>query len=112
MASSKEFVAYAAEQLRMAGEITAKRMFGEYGLYCDGKFFGGVADDQLFIKITKAGEAFFPDCERGFMYEGAKESFLVTEMDDIDFLGEFVRRTCEELPMPKPKKPKAAKTAK
>ena len=38
MASSLEFVQYAADQLSDAGTISYRKMFGEYGLYCDGKF--------------------------------------------------------------------------
>ena len=52
MASSEEFVEYAADQLRDAGNISWRKMFGEYGWYCDGKFMGVICQDQLFIKIT------------------------------------------------------------
>ena len=38
MASHKDFVDYVAEQLREAGTIRSRKMFGEYGLYCDGIF--------------------------------------------------------------------------
>ena len=40
MASSKEMVDYVCDQLSGAGEIRAKRMFGEWGLYCGGVYFG------------------------------------------------------------------------
>lgn len=46
MASSAELTAYIAEQFGGAGEITVKKMFGEYGLYCGGKFFAMVCDDR------------------------------------------------------------------
>ena len=49
-----ELTAYIAEQFGGAGEITYKKMFGEYGLYCGGKFFAMVCDDRLFVKITDA----------------------------------------------------------
>ena len=52
MASSKEMVDYVCDQLSGAGEIRAKRMFGEWGLYCGGVYFGCVCDNQLFIKPT------------------------------------------------------------
>ena len=42
MASSEEFVCYVCGQLADAGKITCKRMFGEYGLWCDGKFFATI----------------------------------------------------------------------
>ena len=64
MASGKEFVEYAAEQLREAGGISCRRMFGEYGWYCDGKFLGVICDDQLFIKITPETAQAFPDFPR------------------------------------------------
>ena len=61
MASHQDFVDYVAEQLREAGTIRSRKMFGEYGLYCDEVFFAVICDDQLFVKVTPAGEAAFPD---------------------------------------------------
>ena len=55
MASHKAFVDYITEQLGGAGEIRAKTMFGEYGLYCDGQFFAVICEDQLFLKCTPRG---------------------------------------------------------
>ena len=52
MASSPNVVEYICFQLRHAGDISFKKMFGEYGLYCDRKYFGLVCDNQLFVKIT------------------------------------------------------------
>src|SRR5688572_21947756 len=37
------FRAFVLEQLRDAGEITPRAMFGGVGLYCDGIFFGIIA---------------------------------------------------------------------
>ena len=62
MASTLNLVVFIADQLSSAGEIVYKKMFGEYGLYLNGKLFGSVCDDQLFIKPTKAGRALAPDC--------------------------------------------------
>ncbi len=56
MASKIEFVEFMADQLREAGTITYKKMFGEYGLYCNGKIFAVICDDQFYIKITEAGQ--------------------------------------------------------
>ena len=74
MASGLEFVQYAADQLRDVGEITDRKMFGEYGLYCDGKIFALVCDDQLFVKITEAGRslAAAQELPEAPPYEGAK----------------------------------------
>ena len=55
MASHQDFVDYVAEQLREAGAIRSRKMFGEYGLFCDGVFFAVICDDQLFVKSHPGG---------------------------------------------------------
>ena len=101
-----EFVEYIADQLSDAGSITYRKMFGEYGMYLDGKIFALICDDQLFIKITEAGKQLAPDMGTAPPYEGAKPYFLFEDIDNKEFLAEFVLATCKELPMPKPKKKK------
>lgn len=108
MASSLDYVTYVCDQLNGAGEITYKRMFGEYGIYLNGKMFGCICDDQFFVKKTEAGSSFFPDCEEGAPYTGAKLHMVIDEIDDRDLMARFVLATCEELPVPKPRKKKAA----
>lgn len=107
MASKIEFVEYVAEQCRGAGEITFKKMFGDYGLYCDGKIFALICDDQFFVKITKAGERW--ELPKKPPYDGAKDYFLVEDVDNAEFLTELVSATVKELPEPKPKAPKTKK---
>ncbi len=103
MASHAEFVEYVAEQMQQAGSIRSKKMFGEYGLYCDGVFFAVICDDQLFVKITPQGEAAFPDLPKAPPCSGARDYFLVEDVDDRDQLTRLVRITCEAL-MLQPKK--------
>lgn len=40
MASNTTFIEFITDQIEHAGEIQAKKMFGEYGLCGDGKLFG------------------------------------------------------------------------
>ena len=75
----------------------ARKMFGEYGLYCDGTFFAVICDDQLFIKITPQGQMAFPDLSKAPPYEGAKDSFVVEDVDDPTMAAELTRITCEAL---------------
>ncbi|MGI6031565.1 MAG: TfoX/Sxy family protein [Eubacteriales bacterium] len=105
MSSSLEFVQYVAEQLSQAGEITWRRMFGEYGLYCDGIFFGTVEDNGLYVKITPAGEELLGHPEVASPHEGAK-FYAVEELEDRVFLGKLIRATCAQLPPPKPRRAK------
>ena len=106
MASSQDFAQYVADQCAGAGDITLKKMFGEYGIYCDGKIFGLICDDCLYIKPTDAVRPLLRTVELRPPYEGAKDYFLIADVDDSDYLAMLVRETCKVLPEPKPKKKK------
>ena len=51
-------------------EITSRKMMGEYLLYMEGKLFGGIYDDRLLIKLTKASMALLKGYPSAFPYEG------------------------------------------
>lgn len=106
MASSIDYVLYVCEQMSLAGTITYRKMFSEYAIYCDGKCFALICDNQLFINPTKAGLALLPEATMGIPYDGAKPRILIKDVEDRDFLCRLVEETCAELPMPKPKKKK------
>lgn len=106
MASSLDDVLYVCEQMNLAGAIIYKKMFGEYAIYCDGKCFALVCDNQLFINPIKAGLSFLPQVIMGIPYEGAKPRILLEDIEDRELLCRLVQETCAELPMPKPKKKK------
>jgi len=107
MASKPEFVTFVLDQIENAGEITAKKMFGEYGIYADGIIFGLICDNKLFIKPTEAGRAFIGEVTEAPPYPGAKNSFLIEdELEDRQWLSELVRISLTELPGPKVKKKK------
>lgn len=97
MASHQNFVDYVVEQLREAGAIRSRKMFGEYGLYCDDVFFAVICDDQFFVKVTPQGEAAFPDLPKAPPYERAKDSFLVEDVENRKLMTELTRITCEAL---------------
>ncbi len=109
MASNLQFVQFVADILYSAGEITYRKMFGEYGVYCDGKIFALICDNQLFVKITDIGKTLAPDLKMASPYDGAKPYFLIENIEDKEFLVPFVEATCRELPEPKPKKNKNKK---
>ena len=45
MASNPDFVQYITDQCAKAGDITTRKMFGDYGIYCNGKIFGLISDN-------------------------------------------------------------------
>ncbi len=110
MASKQSTVDFIVDQLGAAGTITAKRMFGEFGIYCDGVFVAVVCDDQLFVKPTGPGRAFIGTPCEAPPYPAAKPWFLVDgdRWDDAAWLGELVRVSARALPAPGPKKKKGA----
>lgn len=106
MASHTDIVQYIIDQCSEAGEITAKKMFGDYGIYCNGKLFGLICDDRLYVKPTEAGHALLRNVDLQPPYQGAKEYFYIADVDDHEFLSTLVRETCQALPEPKPRKKK------
>jgi TfoX/Sxy family transcriptional regulator of competence genes len=105
MASQQSTVDFIVEQMQAAGQVTSRKMFGEYGIFCSGKMVALVCDDQLFIKPTPGGRAFLGTVEDAPPYPGAKPCFLISgdRWDDGEWLGELVRITARELPLPKKK---------
>ncbi|HEY9551617.1 MAG TPA: TfoX/Sxy family protein [Prevotella sp.] len=106
MASNRDFVEFVADQCAKAGEITFRQMFGEYGIYCNGKIFGLVCDNRLYVKVTPAGAALLSHPVLLPPYEGAKDYYYIEDVDDADRLSLLVCETCKLLPAPKNKQKK------
>ena len=51
MAISDEFVDYVIDQFSAWADVSARKMFGGAGLYCDGTVFGLIADDVAYLKV-------------------------------------------------------------
>ena len=49
MATTKEFHDYVMEQLSRAGEVSSRKMMGEYCVYYREKLVGDLCDNQLFL---------------------------------------------------------------
>ena len=104
MACKKDFVLYIADQCSGAGDITVKKMFGDYAIYCDGKLFGLICDDCFYVKPTVLGRDKLRNVEMRPPYEGAKDYFYIADVDDRDYISDVVRKTCKELPIVKKKR--------
>ncbi len=105
MATSKETMDYFLTQTAGAGNMRAKRMFGEYTLYCENKVVGLVCDDQLFIKITPVADNYLDKSHDSPPFEGAKPWKLVPEdkWEDKLWLADFIRETATFVEVTKPK---------
>ena len=103
MASNPDFVQYIVDQCGGAGDIVARKMFGDYCVYCGGKPFGLICDNGLYIKPTDAGCRLLRAEDMRPPYPGAKPHFYIEDVDDRDYLSSLVRATCTDLPEPKPR---------
>lgn len=101
MASNADFVLFVADQCSSAGEITTKKMFGDYGIYCNGVIFGLICDDRFYLKPTEKVQRLLREVELRPPYDGAKNYFYIADLDDRDYLSLLVRETCKELSVPK-----------
>lgn len=107
--SQQKTVDYLLHQMSSAGNVVAKKMFGEFGVYCDGKLVGLICGDRLFLKPTKVGRDLLGDAEEAAPYPGAKPSLVIDEerWDDGAWLSHLIKMTAVELPLPNPKSRKA-----
>jgi TfoX/Sxy family transcriptional regulator of competence genes len=105
MASDQEFVDFILDQLAGAGEVSAKKMFGEYGIFFRGKMVALVCDNRFLVKPTEAGRAFIGEPVEAPPYPGAKPCFLIEDrLEEGEWLCELVRLTEPQLPVPKKRK--------
>jgi DNA transformation protein and related proteins len=108
MASDLNFVEYVRDQINGAGEVSFKKMFGEYAIYYDNKVVALVCDNQLFVKPTVSGRSLIEQVVEAPPYPGAKSYFLIGEqLDNREWISNLIQLTASELPVPKPKKAKA-----
>jgi len=105
MSSNQSTVDFILEQTSQAGKMSAKKMFGEYAVYCDGKIIALICDNQLFVKPTEAGRTFIGNYSEGCPYPGAKPYLLVSgeKWEDHEWLSTLFKISAEELPLPKKK---------
>jgi len=103
MVSRQSTVDFILDQIAGAGDVHARKMFGEYGVYCDGKMAALVCDDRFFVKPTDPGRAFIGDCEEATPYPQAKPWLLVPEdrWDDAEWLARLISISAAALPLPK-----------
>lgn len=78
MKTKSDFLEYVLhDAMQGVRGITAKPMFGGYGLYKDGVVFGIIADDELYFKVDDANrEEYKRRGSRPFTYEGKNHKMI------------------------------------
>jgi len=73
MSEEQDFVTHLLELLEDFPNVTAKRMFGGYGIFREGLMFGLVADSTLYLKVDKENKPDFEAHEsEPFIYDGKR----------------------------------------
>lgn len=104
MACSPDFVQYIIDQCSGAGEVTVKKMMGDYCAYCDGVLFGLISYNNFYVKVTEPGRVVLKEVILRSPYDGAKDYFYISDVDDRDYLITLITATIPALPRPKAKK--------
>lgn len=103
MASSPEFISYLCEKLSPCGDLLAKKMFGEWLIYIEGKPVVLVCDGTAYLKMLPALSDFLHN-GTAVPYPGAKEHYIL-DPDDENLL-KIVALALAMTPLPKPRKKK------
>lgn len=104
MATTKEFHDYIVDSLNRVGDITTRKMMGEYCIYYRDKLIGDICDNCLFLKPTETVLRMMPDAERAYPYEGSKTLMVVVDaVENTGLMEELLEGMYGELPEPKKK---------
>jgi len=106
MATQLSTIEFLVEQLNDAGEISYKKMFGEYMIYVNFKPVFLICDDTLYVKILPEIDKLMSGKATGSPYHGAKQHYVVEDVDDREFLCELAIAVEAVTPLPKPRKKK------
>ncbi len=101
MACNPDFVQYIIDQCSGAGEIAVKKMMGDYCAYCNGVLFGLICDNSFYVKVTEPGRAVLKNVILRPPYDGAKDYFYISDVDDRDNLTALIKTTIPALLKPK-----------
>ena len=109
MATETSYAQYIKDQLNGSGKVETNKMFGEYGVYLDGKFVALLCDNVFYLKHIPEVAAHLTETIEGPPYPGAKPWYIIEQTDDRDYLQHIVGVVYHALPEPKPKKEKKKK---
>lgn len=113
MASSKDFMDFVYDQVaRASDDITYRKMFGDYMLFCNERPVLLICDDTVYVKQLPETTNLFnqydivPDT--GIPFKGARPHYIL-DIENSDLSIEMVQLLAKILPVPKKKKRKNAK---
>lgn len=101
MATSRETIDHLLDTAALGARLSAKKMFGEYGIYLDGKMVALVCDDSVYLKPTVATAADTADLPFAPPYPQARPHPQADALlDDPPRLRALLLATAAALPIP------------
>ena len=97
---ANEFVTHVLDLLEPLGPVSARRMFGGYGIYLDRTMFALVADDTLYLKVDDdsrgeleaAGLEPFRYWKKGKSYQMSYHAAPEDALEDAELLRDWARK--------------------
>lgn len=104
MATSREYALFVENLFREVDGFSMKRMFGEYGIYLQGRVLGFLCDEQILLQDTPIARKLLPNAERKELFPGSKLFIIFSDEGNHHLLQSVAQAMWEELPVPKPRK--------
>ena len=103
MACSTEFIEFICDALAPLGDVSSRKMMGDYIIYVNGKNVITACDNIAFVKKLPSITELMADAECGCPYEGAKEAYILDFRERQKVL-RVIETLWKDLPFPKSKK--------
>ncbi len=100
---ANEFVTHVLDLLEALGPVSARRMFGGYGIYLDQLMFALVASDTLYLKVDDesrgefeaAGLEPFRYTKKGKTYQMSYHAAPEDALEDAELLRDWARKAVD-----------------
>ena len=111
---SQEYCDHLIDLFAPWAAVTAKAMFGGYGLYWQGQIFGIVVEDTLYLKVNDTNRTDYEAAgSEPFIYEAKDKRITMSYwyvpaevFDDADMFCEWAEKAYRAAQQSKPKKKK------
>ena len=105
MATTADYIEFVCEQIRGVGEVTYKKMFGEYMVYINAKPVLLVCDNTVYVKMLEEVSVELEGADTGLPYKTAKPHYIL-DIDNSELSRKIVSILEPITAVPKPKKKK------
>ena len=100
MATSKEYMDFVCEQIEGIGDISTKKMFGEYMVYVNAKPLLIVCDNTVMVKKAPELASLMEGAPDGIPYEGAKVHYIL-DIENRELVRDVIAVLEPITPLPK-----------